>query len=68
MASAEEMDGCYHAVYNLSKETEQKIYTGQTGHFPVQSHKRLQYGIVLYQIKSITILIEPLRNKKVGRW
>lgn len=35
VASAEEMDGCYHAVNNLSKETEQKMYTNQTGRSPV---------------------------------
>ena len=59
-AALEKMNVCYHAVYNLSKEMEQKMYTGQTGRFPVQ------YVMILCEVKSNAILVEPLRNKTSG--
>ena len=66
VGAAEEMNGCYHAVYNLSKDMEQKMYTDQTGRFPVQSYKGMQYIMVLYEVSSNVILVEPLRNKTSG--
>ena len=60
------MNGCYHTVYNLSKDMEQKMYTDQTGRFPVQSYKGMQYIMVLYELSSNVILVEPLRNKTTG--
>ena len=50
-------------VYNFSDEMEQKMCIDQTGCFPVQSYKRIQYVIVLYEISSNVILAKQLRNK-----
>ena len=60
------MEGCYHVVYNLSKDFEQKMYTDQTGRFPVQSYRGMQYIIVLNEISSNIILVGPLRNRTSG--
>ena len=66
VGAAEEINGCYHAVYNLSEDMEQKMYTDQTGRFPFQSYKGMQYIMVLYELSSNVILVEPLRNKTSG--
>ena len=42
------------------------MYTDQTGRFPVQSYKGMQYIMVLYELSSNVILVEPLRNKSSG--
>ena len=63
VGSLQEVEGCYHAFYNLSNDFDQKMYTDQTGRFPTQSYRGMQYIMVLYKISSNAILVEPLRNR-----
>ena len=46
MAERSQTSACYHAVYNLQDEMDRKIYTNQTGTFPVTSYKGKQYVMV----------------------
>ena len=64
--SAQEFEGCYHAVYDLEDDMNQKMYTDQTGRFPVQLYSGMKYIMVLYNTTSNAILVEPLRNKTIG--
>ena len=64
--SAQEFEGCCHVVYDLEDDMNQKMYTDQTGRFPVQSYRGMKYIIVLYNITSNAILVEPLQNKTSG--
>ena len=41
----------------------QNMYTDQTGRFPVQACRSMQYIMILYEIDSRVILVEPLQNK-----
>ena len=66
VGSLQDLEGCYHAVYNLSEDFEQKMYTDQTGRFPVQSYRGMQYVMVLYKISSNSILVKPLGNRTSG--
>ena len=63
VATTEELERCYHTVYNLRNKIEQNMYTNQTQRFPVETYQRMQYVMVLYKVNSNTILVEPLRNK-----
>ena len=42
------------------------MYTDQTGRFPTQSYRGMQYIMVLYEISSNAILVKPLRNRTSG--
>ncbi len=44
-------------------ETQGKIYTDQTGRFPVPSSKGNQYIMVMYDYDTNAILTEPLKNR-----
>ena len=57
---------CYHVVYNLGEEMHQKLYSDQTGRFPVTSYRGMQYIMVMYDLDSNAVLVEPLRNKTSG--
>ena len=57
---------CYHVVYNLGKEMQRKMYSDQTGIFPVTSYRGMQYIMVLYDLDSNAILVEPMRNRTSG--
>ena len=54
-----------HALY-ATIETTGKIYTDQTGRFPVTSSRGNQYVMVLYDYDTNAILTEPLRNRTGG--
>ena len=57
---------CYHTIYNLQDEMDRKMYTDQTGKFPVTSYKGKQYVMVLHETGSNAILVEGLRNRTSG--
>lgn len=48
----------------LTIETTGKIYTDQTGRFPVKSSRGNQYILVAYDYDSNAILTEPLKNRQ----
>lgn len=52
----------YATIVTLSADTN-KIYTDQTGRFPVQSSQGNKYLMVLYDYDSNAILAEPLKNR-----
>ena len=54
-------------VYDLEDDMNKKMYTDQTGRFPVQSYRGMKYIMVLYNTTSNAILVEPLRNKTSGK-
>ena len=60
------LEGCYHTVYDLHQEMDQKMYTDQTGRFLVSSYRGMQYVMVLYETVSNSILVEALRNRTSG--
>ena len=49
--------------YNLHDVAERKIYTDQTGRFPVTSYKGNQYIMVLFETVTNNILLEPMRSR-----
>ena len=62
----EPLSGVYHVVYNLQDEMQQKMYTDQTGKFPVRSYRGMQYVMVLIEMESNSILVAAMRNFTSG--
>ena len=60
------MEGCYHTIYDLHQEMDRKMYTDETGRFPMSSYRGMQYVMVLYETVSNSILVEALRNRTSG--
>ena len=56
----------YTKVYNLHDDLQRKIYTDQTGTFPVQSYSGKQYIMILVELDSSSILSEGLSSRKSG--
>ena len=56
----------YSRVYNLQDDVERKMYTDQTGKFPTKSYRGMQYIMVLIEMDSNAILVEPMRNRQSG--
>ena len=57
----------YAATFDLKNEMDLKLYSDQTGRFPVTSFKGNQYVMVLYDMDiSGAILAEPMRNRTSG--
>ena len=54
-------------AYNLQDDAERRLYSDQTGKFPVTSFKGHQYIIVLYELSSRNILVEPMRNRTAAQ-
>ena len=54
------------AVYDLQEDLVSKMYTDQTGRFPVQSWRGYQYIMVLDEIKSNIIMVEPMQDRTTG--
>ncbi len=50
----------------MEDEAAQKIYTDQPGRFPKKSSRGNQYIMVLTEIASDAILIEPMKNRTTG--
>jgi hypothetical protein len=55
----------YH-ILDMEDEAAQKIYTDQPGRFPKKSSRGNQYIMVLTEIASDAILIEPMKNRTTG--
>ena len=49
--------------YTIYDEMEAKIYTDQTGKFPVRSSRGHQYIMVLINMDSSYISMEPMKNR-----
>ena len=49
--------------FDTDDELAMKIYTDQTGRFPKQSLKGNQYIMVLCEVDSNAILVEPMKNR-----
>ena len=54
-----------NAMYAIVLE-EGRIYTDQTGHFPVYSSRGSKYIMVLYCYDANAILAEPIKNRSEG--
>ena len=52
--------------YDLANELDRKMYTDQTGKFPVTSYKGNQYIMVLFETSSNIILVEAMRSRTSG--
>ena len=50
----------------LKIESMQKIYTDQTGRFPIALSNGYKYCFVSYAFDANTILVEPIKNRSVG--
>ena len=53
-------------VLDTTDELAMRIYTDQTGRFPKRSSKGNQYIMVLCEIDSDAILVEPMRDRTSG--
>ena len=49
-------------IYDLHGNLKLKMYTDQTGRFPVQFHQGNQYIMVLFKLGSNSILVEAMQN------
>ena len=45
---------------------DQKMFTDQTGRFPVSSYRGMQYIMALHESSSNVILVKPMRNRTSG--
>jgi hypothetical protein len=51
---------------DVNDEAAQKIYTDQPGRFPKKSSRGNQYIMVLTEVDSDAILVEPMKNRTTG--
>ena len=57
----------FYRTYNLKEDMDRKLYSDQTGKFPVTSYHRNQYIMVMYEMDvTSSILVEPMRNRTSG--
>ena len=56
----------YVKEYNLAEELDRKMYSDQTGKFPVTSYKGNQYIMVLFETTSNNILVEAMKDRTAG--
>jgi hypothetical protein len=56
----------FATTYDTADEATLKIYTDQTGRFPKKSSRGNQYIMVLTEIDSNSILVEPMKNRTSG--
>ena len=54
-------------ILDMEDEATQKIWTNQPGRFPKKSMKGSQYMMVLTEIDSDAILVEPMKNRTSGK-
>ena len=52
----------YHKIYDLHEDLDGRIYTDQTGCFPIKSYRGMQYVIVLTELDSNTIIVEAMHT------
>ena len=53
-------------IIDTNADEEWKIYTDQTGKFPRKSSRGNQYVMVLYEVDSNYIMVEPMMNRTAG--
>jgi hypothetical protein len=63
---ATEQKTIFFKVYNLEEEALCKIWSNQTGRFPMESSCGNQYIMVLTKSDSSAILVEPMKNRSAG--
>ena len=57
----------YTAVFNMKSEMDRKLYSDQTGKFPVTSYKGCQYIFVMFDMDTTNaILVEAMKNRTSG--
>ena len=56
----------FYRVLDVNEEAAQKIYTDQPGRFPKKSSRGNQYIMVLTEVDSDAILVEPMKNRTAG--
>ena len=57
----------YTQTYDLHDEMERKIYSDQTGWFPIRSYRGSQYIMGLLEVDSDAILAEPMKDRTSGK-
>jgi hypothetical protein len=57
----------FHRILDMGDEVTLKIYTDQPGRFPKKSSRRNQYIMVLAEVDSNAILVEPMKNRTAGK-
>jgi hypothetical protein len=57
----------YSGIYDMKDEAIWKIFTHQTGHFPKKSSCGNQYIMVLIDVDSDAICLEPMKNRTSGK-
>jgi hypothetical protein len=57
----------FHRILDMEDETTLKTYTDQPGRFPKKSSRGNQYNMVLAEVDSNTILVEPMKNGTAGK-
>ncbi len=57
----------FHRILDMEDEATLKIYTDQPGQFPKKSSRGNQYIMVLVEVDSDTILVEPMKNRTAGK-
>jgi hypothetical protein len=53
-------------ILDMEDEATLKIYTNHPGQFPKKSSRRNQYIMVLAEVDSDAILVEPMKNRTAG--
>jgi hypothetical protein len=56
----------FYRVLDVHDEAAQKIYSDQPGRFPTKSSRGNQYIMVLTEVDSDAILVEPMKNRTAG--
>jgi hypothetical protein len=57
----------FYRVLDTRDEAVLKIYTDQPGRFPKKSSRGHQYIMVLTEVDSVAILVEPMKNRTAGK-
>jgi len=53
-------------TYDLHDDFQRKMYTDQTGQFPIKSSRGNQYIMVLVELDSKAIIVEGMRHRTLG--
>ena len=60
------MKDIFTHVYELNNEMQENIYTNQIGRFPIKSIRGNQYLMVMIDIDSSYISMEPMKNHSLS--
>ena len=55
-----------HDIMITTYDTNDTVYTDQTGAFPTMSSRGNRYQMILYHVNSNSIWVEPTKNKTEG--